>query len=584
MVISKRKAVTRLGTALTAAALVAPLVSAAGAGTAAAATRVANTTSFPRNETLYTSGTAGNSPNNFNPNDLGSLYTGTAGLLYEPLFLYDPIHNKYIPWLATSGSWSGDTYTIHVRNGVDWVSSPGGNVEGTLTGSDVAFSINMAKTNSADPWNANVSTVKSVTASGNTVTVNFTSAPAYNSWQDYLWNAPVLPASVWSKLSATDQMTTANLTPVASGPMLLDATTSTQACYSLNPHWWGTAQLGLSFKFKYLCDEENSTNNQELSSVVADQIDWDNNFLPGVSALVNGALGGNSGYSIKTYFPTKPYMLSANTVWLEMNTSKAPMNNVNFRKAVAYGVDLQKIATNVYTGMVQTANPTGLLPNLDSYIDQSAVSKYGFSYNPTLAKKYLKASGYKGQKLTIEVPSGWTDWMAGIDSIASDLNAIGIHVSPVYPQYASRESDLIDGTYDMALDNNAQLDSSPWAYFERVYNLPILSKQEAQLNWERYSDPTAWKLVEEAGSTVPTDTAKLDSLYGQIETRFLQTLPEIPLWYNGAWFQGNTTQWTNYPSSTNPNDEYTPVMWHGYLGAMTTILGLAQLKPATAAG
>ncbi len=580
MVISKSKAVARLGTALTAAALVAPLVSAAGAGTAAAATRAANTTSFPRNETLYTSGTAGNSPNNFNPNDLGSLYTGTAGLLYEPLFLYDPIHNKYIPWLATSGSWSGDTYTIHVRSGVDWVSSPGGTVEGTLTGNDVAFSIDMAKTNSADPWNANVSTVKSVTASGNTVTVNFTSAPAYNSWQDYLWNAPVLPASVWSKLSATNQMTTANLTPVATGPMLLDATTSTQACYSLNPHWWGTAQLGLSFKFKYLCDEENSTNNQELSSVIADQVDWDNNFLPGVSALVNGALGGNSGYSIKTYFPTKPYMLSANTVWLEMNTSKAPMNNVNFRKAVAYGVNLEKIATNVYTGMVQTANPTGLLPNLDSFIDQSAVSKYGFSYNPTLAKKYLKASGYKGQKLTIEVPEGWTDWMAGIDSIASDLNAIGIHVSAIYPQYASRESDMIDGTYDMALDNNAQLDSSPWAYFERVYNLPILPKQEAQLNWERYSDPTAWQLVEEAGSTVPTDTAKLDSLYGQIETRFLQTLPEIPLWYNGAWFQGNTTQWTNYPSSTNPSDEYTPVMWHGYLGAMTTILGLAQLKPA----
>jgi peptide/nickel transport system substrate-binding protein len=584
MVISKRKAGTRLGTALTAAALVAPLVSAAGAGTAAAATRVANTTSFPRNETLYTSGTAGNSPNNFNPNDLGSLYTGTAGLLYEPLFLYDPIHNKYIPWLATSGSWSGDTYTIQVRNGVDWVSSPNGNVEGTLTGADVAFSINMAKSNAADPWNANVSTVKSVTVSGNTVKVNFTSAPAYNSWQDYLWNAPVLPASVWSKLSATNQMTTANLTPVASGPMLLDATTSTQACYSLNPHWWGTAQLGLSFKFKYLCDEENSTNNQELSSVLADQVDWDNNFLPGISALVNGALGGNSGYSIKTYFPTKPYMLSANTVWLEMNTSKAPMNNVNFRKAVAYGVNLQKVATNVYTGMVQTANPTGLLPNLDSYIDQSAVSKYGFSYNPTLAKKYLKASGYNGQKLTIEVPEGWTDWMAGIDSIASDLNAIGIHVSAIYPQYASRESDMIDGTYDMALDNNAQLDSSPWAYFERVYNLPILSKQEAQLNWERYSDPTAWKLVEEAGSTVPTDTAKLDSLYGQLETRFLQTLPEIPLWYNGAWFQGNATQWTNYPSATNPNDQYTPVMWHGYLGAMTTILGLAQLKPAVAAG
>jgi peptide/nickel transport system substrate-binding protein len=577
MVISKVKAVTRVGTVLTAAALVMPLLSVAGSGTASAQT------SFPRNETLYTSGTAGNSPNNFNPYDLGSLYTGTVGLLYEPLFLYDPIHNKFIPWLASSGSWSGDTYTIHVRPGVDWVSSPSGSVAGTLTGADVAFTINMAKTNAADPENSNVSTVMSATASGDTVTVTFTSAPAYNAWQDFLFNAPIEPASVWSKMSAADQMTVANLTPVATGPMLLDATTPTEACYSINPNWWGTRQLGLSFKFKYLCDEENTSNNQELSSVVSDLVDWDNNFLPGISSLVNGALGGNSGYSIKTYYPTKPYMLSANTVWLEMNTTKAPMNNVNFRKAVAYGVNLQQIATSVYTGMVQTANPTGLLPSLDPYVSPSAVSKYGFSYNPALAKKYLKASGYKGQKLTIEVPTGWTDWMAGIDVVASDLNAIGIKVSPIFPQYATRESDLIDGTYDMALDNNAQIDSSPWSYFNRVYSLPIQSKQVAQNNWERYTDKTAWALVNEAGSTVPTDTAKLDKLYGQLETRFLQSLPEVPLWYNGAWFQANTTQWTNYPSSTNPADQYTPVMWHGWLGAMTTIYGLAQVKPAAPA-
>lgn len=576
MVIRKTKAVTRLATALAAAAIVVPMLSMVGStGTATAQT------SFPRNETLYTSGTAGVSPSNFNPMDIGSLYTGTVGLLYEPLFLYDPIHNKYIPWLATSGTWSGDTYTIQVRNGVDWVTSPSGTVAGTLTGADVAFNIQMAMTNAASPYNSFVSTVKSVSASGQTVTVNFTSSPGYNSWQYFLWNAPIVPQSVWGPLSAADQMTTANTSPTATGPMLLDTTTSTQACFSINPNWWGTAQLKLTFSFKYLCDEENTSNNQALSEVLADQLDWDNNFLPGVSTLVNGALGGNSGYGIKTYYPSKPYMLSANTVWLEMNTTKAPMNNVNFRMAVAYAVNLQQIATTVYTGMVETANPTGLLPSLDPYVSQSVVSQYGFKYNPATAKKYLAMSGYKGQTLTIEVPTGWTDWMAGIDVIASDLNAVGIKAEAIYPQYASRESDLIDGTYDMALDNNASIDSTPFTYFNRVYSLPILAKQVAQLNWERYTDKKAWALVQEAGSTVPTATAKLDKIYAQIESRFLQTLPEIPLWYNGAWFQGNTRQWTNYPSSTNPADQYTPIMWHGWLGAMTTILGLAQLKPAS---
>ena len=120
MVISKRKVVTRMGAALTAAALVVPLLSAVAASPASA-TRAPSITSFPRNETLYTSGTAYSPPSNWNPLDSGSRYTGTMGLLYETLFLYDPIHNKYLPWLATSGSWTGpSTYTMQVRNNVKW--------------------------------------------------------------------------------------------------------------------------------------------------------------------------------------------------------------------------------------------------------------------------------------------------------------------------------------------------------------------------------------------------------------------------------------------------------------------------------
>jgi peptide/nickel transport system substrate-binding protein len=576
MVISKRKAVTRLGVLLTAAAMVVPLVVTSSTASAA---KVPNLASFPRSETVYTQGTAGNSPNNFNPFDIGGLYTGTVGLLYEPLFLYDPIHNKYIPWLATSGTWSGDTYTIQVRSGVDWVTSPAGKAAGTLTGADVAFNIKMAMTNTSNPYNSFVTSATSVTSSGQTVTVQFGSAPGYNAWQYFLWNAPIVPQSVWGSLSSAKQLTAPNMTPTATGPMLLDTTSPTQACFSINRNWWGTAQLKLSFKFKYLCDEENTSNNQELSSVVADQIDWDNNFLPGISTLVNGALGGNSGYGISTYYPSAPYMLSANTVWLDMNDTKAPMSNVDFRKAVAYAINLQQIATTVYTGMVQTANPTGLLPSLDPYISQSVVKQYGFSYNVATAKKYLAESGYSGQKLTIEVPYGWTDWQAGEDVVASDLNAVGIKVTPIYPQYPARESDMIDGTYDMALDNNAGIDSSPFTYFNRVYDQPILAKQTGTLNWERYNDSNAWALVQKAASTVPTDTTALDSIYAQLETTFLQNLPVIPLWYNGAWFQGNNGTWTNYPSSTNPADQYTPIMWHGWLGAMTTIYGLAQLKP-----
>ena len=562
-------------TLATASACTSSSSSTAKPGAAAAASSAGTLSGFPRAGTLYTSGTAYSPPSNWNPFNLGNYATGTQGLVYEPLFLYDPVHNKYDPWLATSGTWSGDTYTIDVRSGVKWS-------DGTpLTGADVAYSISLAMTNKSDPFNVNVATVKSVSASGNTVTVTFGSSPGYSAWQDYLWKAPVVPEHIWSKLSPTQQITGANTKPVGTGPMLLDTYNATEVAYQDNPGWWAVSQLSLSFKFKYLVDVVNGSNNIELSALTAGQVDWSNNFLPGINELVSG-LNGNAGYGFKTYFPSSPYMLSANTVRLEPNTTKAPMNNVNFRKALAYAINPQQIVSVVYGGITKPAGPTGLLPNLSSYLNQSVVSKYGFSYNPALAKQYLAKSGYSGQTITLEVPDGYTDWMAGIQLISQELAAVGIKCTPIFPQDAARNSDLTSGSYDMALDNNASLDSTPWSYFQRVYELPIQAQQTAQDNWERFSSPAAWSLVQEAGTTPVTDTAKLNSIYSQLETDFLQQLPEIPVWYNGAWFQGNTKYWTNY-AANGTSDENTPVMWEGYLGAMTTVYALAALTPAKAA-
>jgi peptide/nickel transport system substrate-binding protein len=475
--------------------------------------------------------------------------TGTQGLIYEPLFLYDPIKNAYDPWLATSATWSGDTYTIQVRNGVKWSDGT------TLSGADVAYSINLALTNKNDPFNSNVATVKSATAKGNTVTVTFSGTPGYSEWQDYLWKAPVVPQRVWSKIAPSQLFVAANTHPVGTGPMLLDTYNSTEVAYKANPSWWATSQLGLSFKFKYLVDQVNGSNNVELSALSAGQIDWSNNFLPGINTLVSG-LNGQGGYNITTYYKKPPYMLSANTAWLP-----------------------QQIVQAVYGGIVQAANPTGLVPTLGSYIDSGVVERFGFSYNPSLAKQYLAKSGYGGQSITLEVPDGWTDWMAAIQVITSDLNAVGIKCTPIYPQYTARTADLTGGHYDLAIDNNASMDSTPWSYFQRVYDLPIQAQRTAQLNWERFSSPKDWNLVQEAGSTPLTDTAKQQSIYSQLESDFLQQLPVVPVWYNGAWFQGNNQYWTNYPANGTSNQN-TPVMWYGYLGAMTSVYGLAALKPA----
>ena len=530
-------------------------------------------TQFPRSQTLYTSGTLYNPPSTWNPFNVGTYTTGAQGLIYEPLFLYDPIKNTYVPWLAASGTWNAanTVYTIKVRDNVKWS-------DGTaLTGADVAFSINTAATNANDPYNSNAASVAKATASGNTVTVTFKGTPGYSEFQSYLWRAPVVSEHQWSKVPAGQLATYADTHPIGTGPMTLVTYNATMVAYQVKPDWWGVTQLGLKFPFKYLVDEVNGSNNVELGQLTAGQIDWSNNFLPGINQLMSGI----GGYGFKTFYSKTPYMMPANTVWVEMNTTKAPFNNVNFRKAVAYGINPQHIVTNAYSGLVQAANPTGLLPNLSQYVDQSVVSQYGFKYDPAQAKSFLAASGYKGQAITLQVPNGWTDWMAGAQIIAQDLRAIGINVQATFPEYAARTTNLTSGNYDMALDNNAALDSTPWTYFQRVYNLPIQAQQTAQLNWERFTSQADWALVQKAGTTPLTDTAGLKATYSQLEKDFLQQLPMVPVWYNGAWFQASTQKWTGYPASGTSN-EAVPSLWRGYIGAMTGVYALAGLKPAPA--
>ena len=577
MLIHKRKMAVGFVVAVAAASLMLPLLSVGASG----APRHASDTvlSFPRNETVYSSGVAYSAPTAWNPMNLGNIATGTEGLLYETLFLYNPITNGYIPWLAKSGTWTNaSTYTIVLRNGIKWSNGQ------ALTSADVAYTVMLAKTNPAVPYSNLGSFIASVsTPDSQTVVVHFSSA-AYTQWQNFLWHNPIVNKVIWSGMSAADQVTGANATPIGTGPMLLDAANDQEVAYTVNPNWWGIKDLGLSFKFKYLVDIVNGSNNVELGQLLEGNIDISNNFLPGIASLVSspaatGQLNATGGYGILTYYPKAPFMLSANTVWLEPNMTMAPMNNLNFRKAVAYAINPAQIASVIYDNLVDPANPTGLLPNLNPFISKSVLKQYGFSYNPKLAKQFLKASTYKGQNITIQDPVGWTDWNSATDVIVQNLAAVGIKATAFFPEYAARTANLTDGTYDFALDNNAGPSSNPWSYFDRVFQLPILKKQTAQLNWERDNNPAAWKLVQQLGAIPSTNVAASNAIYAQLEQIELQTLPEIPLWYNGAWAQYNTTYWKDYPVSTNAKDQYTPVMWTGWLGNMTTVLALAQLKP-----
>src|SRR5512133_1937296 len=122
-----------LGIALVAALAV---VVSLGAGGAGAKSNAAS--ALPRNQTLYMSGNQWSPNNDLNPAKNWDYVTGLVGFAYETPFRYDPLKDKFIPWLANSGKWtSKTTYTMTTRPGVKWSDGK------PLTAADIAYSFNL---------------------------------------------------------------------------------------------------------------------------------------------------------------------------------------------------------------------------------------------------------------------------------------------------------------------------------------------------------------------------------------------------------------------------------------------------------
>jgi peptide/nickel transport system substrate-binding protein len=564
-----------LGLVLALACAVAVSLGAGGAGAAQQA--------LPRAQTFYMSGNQWSPNNDLNPAKNWDYITGLVGFAYETPFRYDPLKDSFTPWLATGGKWtSKSVYTMTIRKGVKWSDGQ------PMTAKDVAYSFNLLKlpTHPQHPLFADTG-LKSIKAVGNNVVFTFAGTPAYQEFDFYRFNVAIVPQHVFKGYSATD-ITTGNLENgkiVGTGPYVYQSgigATSNSVVWKKNPSWWATSALGLKVGPQYVVDIKNGTNAAALSNLLAGNIDLFNNFAP--KTAIKG--------KFKTYFSKAPFHLGANTTWLFPNTTKKPLDDAAFRKALANSINMGQIIDKAYQGLVNKASPTGLLPIWNKWIDKKVVAQNGFSYNPTKAKALLAAAGYKdtngdgfvenkdGSKidLSIIVPNGWSDWMTAIQVISESAKQVGIKITPSYPEYATLTDDRGHGRYDLLLGNDRQMSNTPWTYYQYIYNLPIAENQTT-MNYQRFTDQTAFNLTQQLNRTPSTNTKAYQTILTSLQKRFLQTLPAIPLWYNGMWSMVNTQYWTGWPSASQ--NQFTPSSWRNYW-QMTSIDMLTHLRPTKA--
>lgn len=141
---------------------------------------------------------------------------------------------------------------------------------------------------------------------------------------------------------------------------------------------------------------------------------------------------------------------------------------------MAYGINWQAIYKKGEYGCEKPANQSVLASGLNrAWLDQSLARKYAYPYSPAKAAALLASMGYhkKNGKLmgptgtqlafTLEVPSGYTDWIQDCQIIQEDLGRLGIKVTVETPSVSTYASDLSTGHFQAAL-NQINMPANPY--------------------------------------------------------------------------------------------------------------------------
>jgi peptide/nickel transport system substrate-binding protein len=475
---------------------------------------------------------------NFNPfsanKRIGTMY------MYEPLEYVNSINGAETPFLATGHTLKGDNEVdFAIRSGVKWSDGQ------AFTPADVVYTFDLLKKVPALDALGIWQHVKSVTATGNTVKVVFTSpdVPFVQVVEQQL----IVPQHIWSKVKNPTTFT--NTKPVVTGPYVLSKFNPNQYTLTKNSKYWQADKVAAA-KIDFPALTGNQQSQLQLSR---GGYDWATLFVPNVKQTWVSKAAGNA-----YWFPP------GGTISLFLNLTKAPYNNVGFRQGLSDALNRSEIADKAEDGYVQPASQSGLLlPNLTKWLDPSLPSKGVVSQNTAKAMQLFAQAGYtkKGGSLvgkngkpvtmTLESPNGFTDWLQGAQTLQQQLKAVGINVTIRTPEYAAYQQALTNGSFDAAIGSFGGT-GSPYVDFFNT----LSSKQTAPVgkaaasNFSRFSDPATDKLLDQLQSE--TQHSQQQASVNGLEHVMYNQVPVLALWYGATWGEYATKGFTGWPSASNP--------------------------------
>ena len=305
---------------------------------------------------------------NFNPYSPNVL----SNWIFETLYIVNDYDCLEIPWLASAYEWRDEqTLVFTMREGVTWH-------DGEAFGADdVAFTFNMIKEYPALDLNGAWTFLESVAAEGNDVVFSFAEVAIPEFFR--MSEVRIVPEHQWSQVE--DPLTFLNEEPVGTGPYMFG-------------EFNGEQLTGVRFENHLLADRlrvqqvtwrkagEGQTDQLRLAE---GEYDWNAMFVPNVEQVFVAEDPENNHY----------WYAQGSSISLGMNLTKAPFDDVEFRKGISWAIDRDKIIQNAQLGYVTQASQTGLkLPGQQDWLNPKIENEGYLGLDLDRARQILTDAGY----------------------------------------------------------------------------------------------------------------------------------------------------------------------------------------------
>ena len=365
-----------------------------------------------------------------------------------------------------------------------------------------------------------------VTAEG-TNQVKFSFKTAWSPALFDLGQLSILPDHVWSKIA--DPEKDANEKPVGTGPYTeVDTFQAQSFVLKKNPNYWQPEKQKIA-GIKMLAFAGNDGAN--LAAANGD-VDWAPQYMPNIEKTFISKDPDHRKY----WFPPTGSMIN----W-QLNTTKAPFNDTDVRKALSMAVDREQVTKIGMSGYTKPADCTGLSGNYETWKNKDVQDNCDWTkLNVDEANKLLDKAGYakgadgkrtlkdgKPFEFKISVGAASSDWLSVANVIAQNLAEVGVTAKVDSPDWAAVVAGYETGDFDSGIVWSAN-DPSPYKYFAGMMGTATVKPvgEKTFENYHRFGDAKADALLTEFAAAADQD--KQHEIADKLQEEYSAVAPADP--------------------------------------------------------